>query len=138
MFDELPLQTLSAYNYLIGGYLKHGKVEESLGLVHRMVHSGERPDEFTFSMILKASACVSNRVVLPRFLGRMAHAQMVKLDVEPDEVLFTALVDSYVKSGKVEYAMIVFDMIFEKNVICSTALITGYMNKGLVEEAEDV
>ncbi|XWS19684.1 hypothetical protein CRYUN_Cryun31cG0036900 [Craigia yunnanensis] len=138
MFDELPQQTLSAYNYLIGGYLKHGKVEESLDLVRRMVHSGEKPDAFTFSMILKASACVSKRVVLPRVLGRMAHAQLVKLDVEPDEVLYTALVDSYVKSGKVEYARTVFDMMLEKNVICSTALITGYMNKGLVEEAEDV
>ncbi|XVF87363.1 hypothetical protein PTKIN_Ptkin18bG0114200 [Pterospermum kingtungense] len=138
MFDELPQQTLSAYNYLIGGYLKHGKVEESLGLVRRMVHSGEKPDGFTFSMILKASACVNNRVVLPRFLGRMAHAQLMKLDIEPDEVLYTALIDSYVKNGKVEYARTVFDMMLGRNVICSTALITGYMNKGLVEEAEDV
>ncbi|XVE51441.1 hypothetical protein DITRI_Ditri02bG0040700 [Diplodiscus trichospermus] len=138
MFDELPHQTLSAYNYLIGGYLKHGKVKESLGLARRMVHSGEKPDGFTFSMILKASACVSDGVVLPRFLGRMAHAELIKLDVEPDEVLYTALVDSYVKSGKVGYAKTVFDMMLEKNVVCSTALITGYMNKGLLEEAEDV
>ncbi|XVF25686.1 hypothetical protein REPUB_Repub13aG0235100 [Reevesia pubescens] len=138
MFEELPQQTLSAYNYLIGGYLKHGKVEESLGLVRRMVYSGEKPDGFTFSMILKASACGSNKMVLPRFLGRMAHAQMVKLDVESDEVLYTALVDSYVKSGKVNYARTVFDMMLEKNVICSTALITGYMNKGLMEDAKDV
>ncbi|XP_021294432.1 pentatricopeptide repeat-containing protein At1g28690, mitochondrial [Herrania umbratica] len=138
MFDELPQQTLSAYNYLIGGYLKHGRVEESLGLVRRMVYAGEKPDGFTFSMILKASACGSNRVVLPRLLGRVAHAQMVKLDVEPDEVLYTALVDSYVKNGKVGYARTIFDMMLEKNVICSTALITGYMNNGLIEEAEDV
>ncbi|OMO65345.1 hypothetical protein COLO4_31336 [Corchorus olitorius] len=138
MFDELPQQTLSAYNYLIGGYLKHGKVEESLGLVRRMVYSGEKPDGFTFSMIFKASGCGSDRVVLPRFLGRMAHALMVKLDVQPDDVLYTALVDSYVKSGKVRYARTVFDLMLNENVICSTALITGYMNEGLVEEAEDV
>ncbi|MBA0807788.1 hypothetical protein Gohar_023566 [Gossypium harknessii] len=138
MFDELPQHTLSAYNYLIGGYLKNGNVQESLGLVRRMVDSGEKPDGFTFSMILKASACGSSTVTLPRFLGRMAHALMVKLDVEPDEVLYTALVDSYVKSGKVQYARTVFDMMLEKNVVCSTALITGYMNNGSVEEAENV
>lgn len=138
MFDEMPQKTLSAHNYLIGGYLKHGKVEESLGLVRRMVHTGEKPDGFTFSMILKASASVNSRVVLPRFLGRMAHALLMKLDIEPDEVLYTALVDSYVKSGKVEYARTIFDMMLGKKLICSTALITGYMNKGLVEEAEDV
>ncbi|KAK8642073.1 hypothetical protein V6N13_011435 [Hibiscus sabdariffa] len=138
MFDELPLQTLSAYNYLIGGYLKHGNVKESLSLVRRMVHSGEKPDGFTFSMIFKASGCGSGRVMLPRFLERMSHAQMMKLDVEPDEVLYTALVDSYVKSGKVQYARTVFDMMLEKNVVCSTALITGYMNSASVEEAENV
>ncbi|KAE8659676.1 Pentatricopeptide repeat-containing protein [Hibiscus syriacus] len=142
MFDELPLHTLSAYNYLIGGYLKHGKVQESLSLVRRMVYSGEKPDGFTFSMILKASAsasaCGSSRVMLPRFLGKMAHAQMVKLDVEPDEVLYTALLHSYVKIGKFQYARTVFDMMSENNVVCSTALITGYMNNGSVEEAENV
>ncbi|OMP06845.1 hypothetical protein CCACVL1_01430 [Corchorus capsularis] len=68
----------------------------------------------------------------------MAHALMVKLDVQPDDVLYTALIDSYVKSGKVRYARTVFDLMSNENVICSTALITGYMNKGLVEEAEDV
>ncbi|XVF27529.1 hypothetical protein REPUB_Repub14bG0115700 [Reevesia pubescens] len=129
---------LSAYNYLIGGYRKHGRVDESLGLVRKLVYSGEKPDGFTLSMIIKASACGSNREVLPRFLGKMAHAQMVKLDVEPYEVLYTALVDSYEESGKVEYARTVFDMMLENDVICSTALITGYMNNGSVEEAEDV
>ncbi|KAE8670162.1 Pentatricopeptide repeat-containing protein [Hibiscus syriacus] len=68
----------------------------------------------------------------------MAHAQMLKLDVEPDEVLSTALVDSYVKSGKVQYARTIFDIMLDKNVVCSTALITGYMNNGSVEEAEYV
>ncbi|KAK8551492.1 hypothetical protein V6N12_040129 [Hibiscus sabdariffa] len=124
MFDELPLQTLSAYNYLIGGYLKHGNVQESLSLVRRMVHSGEKPDGFTFSMIFKASAsgCGSGRVMLPRFLERMSHAQMMKLDVEPDEVLYTALVDS----ASVEEAENVFNKTVEKDVVVFNAMIEGY------------
>ncbi|KAK8580621.1 hypothetical protein V6N13_143695 [Hibiscus sabdariffa] len=87
-----------------------------------MVYSGEKLDEFTFSMIIKASpsVCGSSRVMLPRLLGRMTHAQMMQLDVEPDEVLYTALVDLYVKSENVQYATTVFEMILEKNVVCST------------------
>lgn len=61
---------------------------------------------------------------------------MMKLETEPDDVLYTALVDSYVKSGKVGYARTVFDLMMEKNVICSTSMISGYMNQGSVEEAE--
>nr|POF20089.1 pentatricopeptide repeat-containing protein, mitochondrial [Quercus suber] len=137
VFDELPQTTLSAYNYMIGGYLKHGLVEESLSLVRRLVYSGEKPDGFTFSMILKASTCAC-KVPLLCSLGRLVHAQILKFEVEPDDVLYTALVDSYIKHGKVGYARTVFDMMLEKNVICSTSMISGYMNQGSVKDAEDI
>ncbi|KAH9748972.1 pentatricopeptide repeat-containing protein [Citrus sinensis] len=138
MFDELPQRTLSAYNYMIAGYLKNGQVEESLSLVRKLVSSGERPDGYTFSMILKASTCCRSNVPLPRNLGRMVHAQILKCDVKADDVLYTALVDSYVKGGKTSYARIVFDMMLEKNVICSTSMISGFMSQGFVEDAEEI
>lgn len=135
MFDGLPVKTLSAYNYMISGYLKHGQVEESISLVRRLLISGEKPDGYTFSMILKASTSPAN-VTLLGDLGRVVHAQILKSDVELDDVLSTALVDSYVKNGQVDYARVVFDMMFENNVICSTSLISGYMNQGSLEDAE--
>ena len=137
MFDELPHPTLSAYNYIIGGFLRQGQVEESLGLVRRMVLSGEKPDGFTFSMMLKASTCASY-VQSPYNLGKIVHAQIIKSDVSPDEVLYTALVASYVKSGKLGYARTVFDLMLERNVVCSTSLITGYMNQGSLDDAEEI
>ena len=88
MFDGLHDKTLSAYNYMIGGYLKHGQVEESLSLVHRLLVSGEKPDGFTFSMVLKASTLGGN-ISLLSDLGRMVHAQIIKSDVEKDDVLCT-------------------------------------------------
>lgn len=59
-----------------------------------MVLDNEKPDGFTFSMILKAStnACV---LQLEHCFGKQVHAQIVKSDVEADDVLCTALVDSY-------------------------------------------
>ncbi|XP_021907815.1 pentatricopeptide repeat-containing protein At1g28690, mitochondrial isoform X1 [Carica papaya] len=137
MFDELAKRTLSSYNYMIGGYLKHGQVQESLSLARRLIFSGEKPDGFTFSMILKASTGATNDM-LPRSLGRAVHAQILKCDVEPDDVLYTGLVDSYVKEGRVECARTVFDMMLEKNVVCSTSMISGYMNQGSAEDAEDI
>ncbi|XP_028064318.1 pentatricopeptide repeat-containing protein At1g28690, mitochondrial-like [Camellia sinensis] len=135
VFDELPNPTLSAYNYMISGYIKNRQVLESLNLVKGLVFSNEKPDGFTFSMILKASTCESVSSVASS-LGKQVHAQVVKSDVEGDEVLYTALVDAYVKSGRVDYARRVFDMMLERNVICSTSMISGYMNQGCVEDAE--
>ncbi|KAK4857571.1 hypothetical protein QYF36_002846 [Acer negundo] len=135
MFDGLPQRTLSAYNYMISGNLRHGLVQESLGFVRRLVLSGERPDGYTFSMILKAStSCRSNVVLLPRSLGRIVHAQIVKCDVEPDDVLYTALVDSYVKNGMVGYmsqgfvedAEEIFSKTMEKDIVVYNAMIEGY------------
>lgn len=137
VFDELSQPTVSAYNYMIAGYIKEGKVEESFFLVRRLALCNEKPDGFTCSMILKASTC--DRVLsLPRSIGKQVHAQIVKSDVEADDVLYTALVDSYVKSRMVNYARRVFDMMLEKNVVCSTSMISGYMRHGSVEDAEEI
>ncbi|KAJ8761106.1 hypothetical protein K2173_000785 [Erythroxylum novogranatense] len=137
VFDELRQPTLSAYNYVIGGYLKQGFVKESIALVRKLVLEGEKPDAYTFSMILKASTC-GRKSILPRYLEGMVHAQIVKSDIVRDDVLFTVLVDSYLKSGQVGYARRVFDMMKDKNVICSTSMISGYMNLGSVKNAEDI
>lgn len=136
-FDELPQQTLTAYNYMISGYIKHGFVEQSIGLFRKLTFLGEKPDGFTFSMILKGSSFES---VLSRSktVGKEVHSQIVKSGIEGDDVLYTALIDSYVKSGRVDYARRVFDLMLEKNVVCSTSMITGYMNQGCVEDAEHV
>ncbi|KAL6966116.1 hypothetical protein U1Q18_043125 [Sarracenia purpurea var. burkii] len=85
--------------------------------------------------VLRASTC---EIVLPvaSSLAKQVHAQVVKSNVEADDVLFTGLVDSDVKSGRVDYARRVFDMMLEKNVVCSTSMILGYMNQGSVKEAE--
>lgn len=137
MFDELPQHTLSAYNYMIGGYLKQGKVGEAIILSRKLIYCGEKPDSYTFSMMLKAST-YGQDIQVPLTLGREVHAQIIKSDVEAEDVLYTALVSSYVKRGKVDYARIVFDMMLEKDVVCSTSMISGYMEHGYIEEAEEI
>ncbi|CAN4126746.1 unnamed protein product [Withania somnifera] len=137
MFDELRQPTLSAYNYMISGYVKHGVVLECFNMVRMLFFWGETPDMFTLSMILKGST-TSNGELYFGYVGKQVHARMFKCIVEGDDVLYTALVDSYVKSGRVDYARRVFDLMLERNVVCATSLITGYMNQGYVEEAEDV
>ncbi|GAA0141806.1 hypothetical protein LIER_02862 [Lithospermum erythrorhizon] len=135
LFDDLTQPTLSAYNYMISGYVKHGFIEKSFDLMRQLSFLGERPDGYTFSMILKGCSCENLTL---QNTGKEVHAQVVKSCIEGDDVLFTALVDFYVKSGRVDNARRVFDMILEKNVFCSTSLITGYMNQGCVAEAEDL
>ncbi|XXG70328.1 hypothetical protein AAC387_Pa06g3112 [Persea americana] len=133
MFDQMPKPTVSSYNSMIAGYFKHGQTEESLELIRKLTSSDEKPDVFTFSMILKFSTSLMSVKV-----GKSAHTQIVKSGFELDDVLFTALVDSYSKNGKIDYARRVYDMMSERNLICSTAMISGYMQSGSVESAEEI
>ena len=50
--------------------------------------SGGKLDGFTFSMVLKGSTLGVN-VALLSDLGRLVHAQIIKSDVEKDDVLCT-------------------------------------------------
>ncbi|KAJ1420668.1 Tetratricopeptide-like helical domain superfamily [Sesbania bispinosa] len=103
-------------NISIKLHILQGQIKESLGLVHRLLMSGEKLDEFTLSMILKASTSGGN-VELLGDLGRMVHAQILISDIEKDYVAYTTLIDSYVKNGRVTYARTVFVVMSEKNHI---------------------
>ncbi|KAK9085043.1 hypothetical protein Sjap_025454 [Stephania japonica] len=135
VFDEMPKPTASSYNSMIAGYIKHGHEEESVSLIQKFAFSHERLDGFTFSMILKLSTAST---AVHADSGRQVHGQILRSSIEIDDILSTALVDSYAKNGKVEYARRLFDMMVEINVFCSTAMISGFMNQGCFEDAEEI
>ncbi|KAJ4959913.1 hypothetical protein NE237_019823 [Protea cynaroides] len=138
VFDRMSKPTLSCYNSMIAAYLRQGQAAESLNLICRLTSSSEKLDGFTFSMILKLSTTAKCNVMMSGDIGKQIHCQILKSDVQLDDVLFTALVDSYAKNGRVGYARKVFDKMLEKNVICSTAMISGYMKQGSVGDAEEI
>ncbi|XP_042480020.1 pentatricopeptide repeat-containing protein At1g28690, mitochondrial [Macadamia integrifolia] len=138
IFDQMSKPTVSSYNSMIAAYLKQGQAGESLNLIRKLTSSNEKPDGFTFSLILKLSTTATCNVMLSCDIGKQVHAQILKSDVQLDDVLVTALVDTYAKNGKVDYARKVFDKRLKKNVICSTAMISGYMKQGSVADAEEI
>ncbi|KAJ0966035.1 hypothetical protein J5N97_027173 [Dioscorea zingiberensis] len=133
VLDQMPSPTLSAFNFMIAGYFKGGHTDEILELVRKLGLSNERPDGFTLSMVLKLSATLASVD-----LAKQVHPLIIKLACELDDVLVAALVDSYVKNGKLRYARRVFNAMPEENVVCSTALIHGYMNQMSFGEAEEI
>ncbi|XP_064942328.1 pentatricopeptide repeat-containing protein At1g28690, mitochondrial-like [Musa acuminata AAA Group] len=133
VFDRMPRRTLSAYNYMIAGYFREGRSEETLDLVRKLSFSSEKPDGFTLSMALKLLAGLASC----RF-PRQVHTQIVRLGIDSDEVVFAALIDSYVKNGNLGYARSVYDAMSVSNLVCSTALIVGYMNQRAFGKAEEI
>ncbi|KAK8961426.1 Pentatricopeptide repeat-containing protein [Platanthera guangdongensis] len=133
VFDRMPSPTISAFSYLIAGYFRAGVADECLKLARELSFSGEKPDCFILSMLLKLSATMASL-----FLLKQMHAQIVKLELGFDEFLFAALIDSYVKNELIGYARSVFLALPKKTLVCSTALIVGCMNRSLFGEAEEI
>ncbi|RZC54551.1 hypothetical protein C5167_013405 [Papaver somniferum] len=100
-----------------------------------MGYTDEKPDGYTFSMILKLA---TTGTFISTDLAKEVHTQILKYCIETDDILSTALIDSYCKKGEVDYARKVFDKLYERNVVCSTAMITGYMKQGSFVNAEEI
>ncbi|CAA6664203.1 unnamed protein product [Spirodela intermedia] len=112
----------------------------ALQLLRLFAISGERPDGFTLSMALKISSSSAAAAAAAANLCKEVHAQIFRScgGGSLDEVLCTALIDSYAKNGSLGYARSVFRESSDQNVACCTAMISGYMRRGLLREAEEV
>eukprot|EP01018_Ginkgo_biloba_P032703 Gb_11926 [translate_table: standard] len=130
VFDKLVKKNVVLWNVMIRGYVGNGFCEEALALYNQMQRAGIQPDNFTFTFVLKACACLS---ALQE--GKEIHFDIVKLGFESDAFVGTALVHMYAKCGSVENARQSFDKVSTRNVVSWNALIAGYTQNGRAMEA---
>ncbi|KAB2617573.1 pentatricopeptide repeat-containing protein [Pyrus ussuriensis x Pyrus communis] len=134
LFDELPERHVVIWNSMISSYVGRKKSKEAIGLYEKMVLDGVFPDEFTFSSVFKA---FSNLGLVNE--GRRAHGLAVVLGLEVSNVFVaSALVDMYVKFGRMKDGRLVANRVVDKDVVLFTTLIVGYSQHGDDGEALDV
>ncbi|KAI5069866.1 hypothetical protein GOP47_0016167 [Adiantum capillus-veneris] len=131
VFDELPAPNVVTWNALITGYVQQGLCNEALQCLKRMKDHGLAPDNVTFICIL--TACGGLGAVEK---GEEIHLEVEKQDLlRKDIVLGNALVDMYAKCGALENAREVLDKLQGRGVATWTALIAGYVQHGLDDDA---
>ncbi|KAM6567771.1 hypothetical protein CsatA_026899 [Cannabis sativa] len=135
-FDEMPFRNLVTWNAMISGYTLEGNGEKALVLFREMQES-EVPDEHTYTSTLKA--CSGLGAIQQ---GNQIHGSLITRGLTfPCQIQATiagALVDLYVKCGRLFDARKVFEQIEEKNIISWSSLILGYAQEGNVEEAMEL
>ncbi|XP_031488234.1 pentatricopeptide repeat-containing protein At2g33680-like [Nymphaea colorata] len=129
VFIEMPTRDLVSWCTLIAGYANAGIGLDGLDLFRCMWRSGLRPNQFVFASVLKAvSACGCVRV------GRQVHSQIFQMGFVSDGFLVIGLVNMYAKCGEIICAREVFDEAGVRNSISWNAMISGYIQNGLVHE----
>ncbi|KAL6873631.1 hypothetical protein ACP4OV_013713 [Aristida adscensionis] len=132
LFDQMGVRDIITFNSMITGYIHSGRLRDALQLFMQMRRHNLRADNFTVVSLLTASASLG---ALPQ--GRALHAFIEQRLVEEDIYLGTALLDMYMKCGRVVEANIVFQRMGKRDVHTWTAMIAGLAFNGMGMAALD-
>lgn len=130
VFEEMPDRDRVSWNVTISGYVRCGKFQDAVNVFRLMqLESNEKPDEATIVSTL--SACTALKIL---DLGEDIH-DYVRSKFGYTIIIHNALLDMYAKCGCLSAARKIFDEMPEKNVLCWTSMVSGYINHGELNEA---
>ncbi|KAL5716432.1 hypothetical protein ACHQM5_018121 [Ranunculus cassubicifolius] len=133
LFDEMTVgRNVVCWTSLINGYGKEGKLVEMLGLFVEMLVGEDEvvPNSATMVCLLAAASSLS-AIKLGRWVAVFIDINGIPLNA----ILSTALIDMYSKSGDLGKARKLFDGMCSKSLVTWNAMITGYVQSGLLEDA---
>uniref|UniRef100_A0A0E0FLG0 DYW domain-containing protein n=1 Tax=Oryza nivara TaxID=4536 RepID=A0A0E0FLG0_ORYNI len=126
VFDEAGSERNAvSWNGLMSAYVKNDQCGDAIQVFGEMVWSGIQPTEFGFSCVV--NACTGSRNIEA---GRQVHAMVVRMGYDKDVFTANALVDMYVKMGRVDIASVIFEKMPDSDVVSWNALISGCVLNG--------
>ncbi|THF98442.1 hypothetical protein TEA_029533 [Camellia sinensis var. sinensis] len=130
MFDEMPTKDMVSWTALITAYSQNDRPIDALVLFPQMLRLGFKPNQFTFSSILKAAGAVPNDRD-----GKQVHGFVVNYGFDSNVYVGSSLVDMYARFNLMDEARFVFYSLLSKNEVSYNALIAGHARKGEGEHA---
>nr|KYP51648.1 Pentatricopeptide repeat-containing protein At2g13600 family [Cajanus cajan] len=104
LFDEIPQPSLVSWTSLVSCYVHVGQHEMGLSLFRGLCRSGMRPNEFGFSVALKAC-----RVMCDPVMGKLIHGLILKSGFDSHSFCSASILHMYADCGDIENSTKVFD-----------------------------
>ncbi|KAH7433265.1 hypothetical protein KP509_07G062100 [Ceratopteris richardii] len=133
LVEEASVPNVAVWTALISGLLESYRFKEALHCLRRMQIDGLSLDSVTYICGLKA--CGGARALEE---GQKLHAEVVQDGHEREPSVGNTLVDMYAKCGLLAEAQYVFIGLPVRQLVSWTALLTGYMEFKLFEEALEI
>ncbi|KAL7163475.1 hypothetical protein ACSBR2_039563 [Camellia fascicularis] len=136
VFDMVPglVRDVVTWNSVISGYVQSDCCANALKVFGELLDDcAVRPNEVT--VVSALTACGRNGFL---DLGTKVHGFSVVSGFDLDVFLGSSLVDMYAKCGQLEDARKVFDRIPNRNIVCWTSMIAGYVQSDLYKDAIDL
>ncbi|XP_019454632.1 PREDICTED: pentatricopeptide repeat-containing protein At3g02330 [Lupinus angustifolius] len=122
LFDSMPERDVVSWNSLLSCYLHNGVHIKSIETFVKMRSLRIPHDYATFAVVLKACSGIEDFG-----LGLQVHCLAIQMGFENDMVTGSALVDMYAKCKRLDDAFRVFHRMPERNLVCWSAVIAGYV-----------
>uniref|UniRef100_A0A453E188 Pentatricopeptide repeat-containing protein n=1 Tax=Aegilops tauschii subsp. strangulata TaxID=200361 RepID=A0A453E188_AEGTS len=130
LFDEMPERDNVSYNVMISGYAWNRCASRALRLFREMQILCFDRQALPYASLLSVAGS------LPHIgIGKQIHAQLVLLGLSSEDLAGNALIDMYSKCGMLDAAKTNFLNKNDKTGVSWTAMITGYVQNGQLEEA---
>lgn len=128
MFDEMPERDVVSWNTMISGYTSCGYFDNALGVFREMQNLGVRPSGFTYSLLVSIVSSARH--------GKELHGSIIRRGLSTSNVVLgNSLIDMYGKLGIFCYALAVFLIMEELDVISWNSLIISCCKSGYGELA---
>lgn len=121
LFQEMHEKTQSSWNSVISSCTQAGRSIDAMALFSQMMLSGYGPDSITLASLL--SACCQNGNL---HSGEILHCYILRNNLDLEGFVGTALIDMYVKCGRIDLAEKVFKSMKEPCLASWNSLISGY------------
>ncbi|XP_008786573.3 pentatricopeptide repeat-containing protein At3g13880 [Phoenix dactylifera] len=122
VFDNAAELDDVSWNSLISAYVRIGLAEDTLRIFSQMHQLGMKMNSFALGSVLKS--CSSLKI--SQEVGEMIHGCVVKVGLDFDVFVGSAMIDLYAKSGALNSAVKVFKLMPDPNVVVFNAMIAGF------------
>ncbi|KAK5839320.1 hypothetical protein PVK06_008097 [Gossypium arboreum] len=142
LFERMSERDLAAWNAMLLGFAQLGFLTEVFSLLDGMRFAGIHPDSVTVvglrirpdasSIVSLISSCVQPEAL---FQGTLIHSHGIKLGCDLNLSVTNTLISMYSKCGDVNSARLLFDCMSDRTHVSWTVMISGYAEKGNINEA---
>jgi pentatricopeptide repeat protein len=132
-FDDILLPNAVSWNVIIRQYVLAGMGDMAVQMFFRMVRAGVKPLVYTVSHALLA--CRDNRALEE---GRCIHTFVLRHGYANHLHVRSSVIDMYAKCGAIDAAQRLFNLAPVKDMVMSTAIVSGLASCGRIADAKQV
>lgn len=118
LFDQMPERNVVTWTTMISAYCNAKLNDKALELMVLMIRDGVRPNMFTYSTVLRACDSLVN--------VKQLHSGIIKVGLDSDVFVRSALIDVYAKWGELRCGLCVFNEMETGDLVVWNSIIGAF------------